>query len=331
VFESYLAPTTGVAPVRDLASIELWETSLQRSLRRRELAERHRCAAPKTKGTAAAVSAALLLSPVLTLSPAAVQSGGASAASAKPLQRSKPLLRQLEGRILRRGDVGTVVAQVQRMIGVTADGIFGPITARALRDFQSRAGLPRTGKVDARTRAALAAAAPATPAPATGTQAPATPAPATAAPTPAAGCAPALVAPVSGTRSAGFGDGRHHQGVDIAAPIGRAVRAAACGIVSFTGTQSGYGRMICVQHTPSFSTCYAHLSTIEVARGARVGPGQLIGRVGMTGRTSGPHLHFETRVDGQPRDPAPYLSGARTIPGLAPAPAPAPAVAAARR
>jgi murein DD-endopeptidase MepM/ murein hydrolase activator NlpD len=322
VFELYLAPTSGIALDRDLASIELWETSLQRSRRRRALAEQQRRAAPKTKGTAAAVSAALMLSPVLTLSSAGAQSGGAAAASAKSLTSPKPLLRSLEGRILKRGAVGPVVAQVQRVLGVTADGIFGPITARALRGFQSRAGLPRTGKVDARTRQALAAAAPTA----------AAPAPATAAPAPAAGCGPALVAPLRGTHSAGYGDGRNHQGVDIAAPIGRAVRAAACGVVSFTGTQSGYGRMICVQHTPTFSTCYAHLSTIEVAHGATVAPGQLIGRVGMTGRTSGPHLHFETRVDGQPRDPAPYLSGARTIPGVAPAaPAPAPAAAASRR
>jgi Meckel syndrome type 1 protein len=99
--------------------------------------------------------------------------------------------------------------------------------------------------------------------------------------------------------------------------VGTPVLAAACGTVTLAGIQSGYGKIVCIRHTRSFSTCYAHLSSFAVARGARVVVGQRIGRVGMTGRTSGPHLHFETRVDGRPRDPAPYLGGTRTIPGAA--------------
>jgi murein DD-endopeptidase MepM/ murein hydrolase activator NlpD len=146
-----------------------------------------------------------------------------------------------------------------------------------------------------------------------GSAPPATPAAPTGAPR--GSCGGTIVAPLRGKPGSGFGDGRGHDGVDILAPVGTSVRAAACGTVTLAGVQSGYGKIICIRHTTSFSTCYAHLSSFAVARGAHVAVGQLIGRVGMTGRTSGPHLHFETRVDGRPRDPARYLSGSRTIPG----------------
>jgi Meckel syndrome type 1 protein len=120
---------------------------------------------------------------------------------------------------------------------------------------------------------------------------------------------------VRGTVTSRFGDGRNHQGVDIAAPVGTAVRAAACGTVRLAASQSGYGNIICIQHSSTFSTCYAHLSQMNVRQGMYVNVGQVVGRVGMTGRTSGPHLHFETRVGGRAQDPAPYLGRARSIPG----------------
>ena len=306
MFESYLAPADGVTPPRDLASFEVWEISLQRSLRRRALAEQHRRAAPRTKTAATAVTAALLVTPVLGFASASagVGSGARSA-------QSQPLVRSLQGRVLERGATGRIVAQVQRLLGVEADGIFGPVTARAVRSFQRGAGLAATGKVDARTRSALLQS------------------PAATAPKPsAAPCSATLRSPVRGTRAGGFGDGRGHDGVDVLAPVGTPVRAAACGTVAFAGTESGYGKLVCVQHSPTFSTCYAHLQQIARGKGSKVAAGQVIGRVGMTGRTSGAHLHFETRVDGQAVDPAPYLAGTRAVPGLAAAPAP-PAVPAA--
>ena len=102
--------------------------------------------------------------------------------------------------------------------------------------------------------------------------------------------------------------------MDIAAPTGTPVRAAACGTVSLAGQQSGYGNIVCITHTSQFSTCYAHLSRFAVSSGTRVQQGQVIGYVGCTGSCTGPHLHFETRVGGTARDPSGYLGGA-SIPG----------------
>ena len=122
--------------------------------------------------------------------------------------------------------------------------------------------------------------------------------------------------PVRGTVTSDFGPrwGRNHDGIDIAAPTGTAVRAAACGTVSLAGQQSGYGNIVCITHTSQFSTCYAHLSRFGVTNGAHVQQGGIIGYVGCTGSCTGPHLHFETRVDGQAQDPRTYLSGG-PIPG----------------
>ena len=125
-----------------------------------------------------------------------------------------------------------------------------------------------------------------------------------------------LASPVNGVRTSPFGPrwGRNHDGVDIAAPIGTAVRAAECGVVSVRGVQSGYGNMVCVQHSDRFETCYAHLSSFAVDGGQTVRRGQVIGYVGCTGSCTGPHLHFETRVDGQAQNPDAYLGGA-SVPG----------------
>ena len=127
-----------------------------------------------------------------------------------------------------------------------------------------------------------------------------------------------IASPVRGTVTSNFGPrwGRNHDGIDIAAPTGTPVRAAACGTVSLAGQQSGYGNMVCITHTSQFSTCYAHLSRFGVTDGARVTQGQVIGYVGCTGSCTGPHLHFETRVGGQAQDPRTYLSGG-AIPGKA--------------
>jgi Meckel syndrome type 1 protein len=125
-----------------------------------------------------------------------------------------------------------------------------------------------------------------------------------------------ISSPVRGTVTSPYGPrgGRNHDGIDLAAPTGTPVQAAACGTVSLAGQQGGYGNIVCITHTSQFSTCYAHLSRFGVSSGARVQQGQVIGYVGCTGSCTGPHLHFETRVGGQARDPNQYLGGA-SIPG----------------
>jgi murein DD-endopeptidase MepM/ murein hydrolase activator NlpD len=138
------------------------------------------------------------------------------------------------------------------------------------------------------------------------------------APAPANGaCGPLqLASPVKGTVTSPYGPrwGRNHDGLDIAAPSGTPIRAAECGIVSFAGVQSGYGNMVCVKHSSRFETCYAHMTKYAVSQGQRVDQGQVIGYVGCTGNCTGPHLHFETRVDGAARDPRAYLGGG-SVPG----------------
>lgn len=96
---------------------------------------------------------------------------------------------------------------------------------------------------------------------------------------------------------------RRHLGVDYAAPTGTAVRAVGDGIVHFAGRQNGYGNVVEVQHGRDRSTLYAHLSRIDVRKGQRVEQGDHIGAVGATGWATGPHLHFEFRVDGKHQDP----------------------------
>ncbi|NUT07394.1 MAG: M23 family metallopeptidase [Hamadaea sp.] len=104
-----------------------------------------------------------------------------------------------------------------------------------------------------------------------------------------------------------------HAGVDLAADGGTPIYAAADGVVSYAGWAGGYGNYTCVRHGRSggktMSTCYGHQSRILVSDGQRVRQGQLIGRVGTTGASTGNHLHFEVRLDGRPVNPLPYLPG----------------------
>lgn len=95
-----------------------------------------------------------------------------------------------------------------------------------------------------------------------------------------------------------------HRGTDFAAPTGTPVRVTADGIVQFAGQQNGYGNVIIVKHDARYSTVYAHLSRFadDLHNGARVRQGATIGYVGQTGWATGPHLHYELRVDGEPKD-----------------------------
>jgi len=101
-----------------------------------------------------------------------------------------------------------------------------------------------------------------------------------------------------------LGTMRAHQGVDYAAPIGTPIHAAGDGKVAFRGWQGGYGNVVILQHGGHYSTLYGHMSHIAGIRvGQRVSQGQTIGYVGMTGLATGPHLHYEFRVDGVHRNP----------------------------
>jgi Meckel syndrome type 1 protein len=407
---------------RDLADETLWRQSAERAKRRRRLAELNHRARRRRKATTLAVTGAVATSPVAPVAPAVLSDLDATATAAAVDRRDRAAHRAATV-LLRHGSTGEAVAQVQRRLGVADDGVFGPITERAVKRFQAQHGLAVTGVVDAQTWTAIfrakvlfltasdasavvrdalrardaavradavelarllerpgrdgAAAAtqaavrtggaPAGARTATrtatggaqvgptravrtgdgagarradatgevrttvtapaGASRPATgggrgtrtatvdEAEASAPVSTAAGCA--TTRPVSGVRTGSFGENRGthaHAGVDIAAPTGTAVRAASCGTVTTAGmTSGGYGNLVCIEHEGGRTTCYAHLSQILAKRGQTVEAGQVIGRVGSTGRSTGPHLHFEVRVSGRAVDPTPYLNGSRQL------------------
>jgi len=104
--------------------------------------------------------------------------------------------------------------------------------------------------------------------------------------------------------------GKVHEGIDIAAPTGTPVKAARGGKVIYAENRiGGYGKMVIIRHSPSFATVYAHLSRIGVRKGDFVERGKTIGKVGMTGRATSPHLHFEIRRQRASVDPLQYLPG----------------------
>jgi len=346
---------------RDLATPELWNHSLERSRRRRELLPRARRENKRRKHMSAALATAVVAGPGTPLAAAQV-SGDVSAAIAAESPANRAIEIREGGLPLRLGSQGELVAHVQTKLGVASDGIFGSETDAAVRRYQLSAGLDVDGIVGPNTWSSLFAKAgasggavggssvppdvrqrveqtleqagqrlaargnagagagvggqvgattPTTPTTPGDTTRPTTQAPAR------GSCGSSTIStPVRGTVTSNFGPrgGRNHDGIDIAAPAGTAVRAAACGTVSLAGQQSGYGNIVCITHTSQFSTCYAHLSRFGVTSGAQVQQGQVIGYVGCTGSCTGPHLHFETRVNGQPQDPRTYLSGG-SIPG----------------
>ena len=115
--------------------------------------------------------------------------------------------------------------------------------------------------------------------------------------------------PVNGTFTSPFGYrwGRLHAGIDIAVPEGTPIRAADGGTVAIAGWTGGYGNYTCINHGGGVSTCYGHQSRIAVSVGQSVSQGQVIGYSGNTGNSTGPHLHFEVRIGGNPVDPMGYL------------------------
>lgn len=116
--------------------------------------------------------------------------------------------------------------------------------------------------------------------------------------------------PVAGIITSGFGrrHRRFHKGIDIGAPRGTPIFASADGKVAFTGRRGGYGRTVILDHGGGVQTLYAHNSQVEVKEGEWVTQGQEISKVGSTGRSTGPHLHYEVRIHGKPVNPKPYLN-----------------------
>ena len=102
--------------------------------------------------------------------------------------------------------------------------------------------------------------------------------------------------------------GRHHDGIDIPAVSGTHIVASANGKVVVAGRMRGYGRVIVIKHDDGYHTVYAHNSKHYVAKGQRVSQGEVIGKVGSSGRSTGPHLHFEIRRKNKVRNPAFYLA-----------------------
>jgi murein DD-endopeptidase MepM/ murein hydrolase activator NlpD len=122
--------------------------------------------------------------------------------------------------------------------------------------------------------------------------------------------------PVEGKLESGFGGRRNpfggnsyefHSGQDIDAPWGAPVIAGANGNVTFVGWQNGYGQLVVIDHGGGLTTRYGHLSHIDVSQGQTVTRGQFIARVGSTGRSTGPHLHYEVRINDEPVNPLQYL------------------------
>ena len=216
-------------------------------------------------------------------------------------RRGKP---NLGARPLRKGKRGWDVAALQFLLHERGfepggfDGGFGPNTAKAVRRYQAAARLSVDGVAGPSTIHALRSGPLVTSAPA----APAGPV--------------RFFRPVPGPIGDRFGwipPGRRHTGIDFPEPAGTPIHAGGVGVVSFAGRNTGgYGNLVVISHRLGFESWYAHQSRIATSAGARVVGGQTIGYVGSTGRSTGPHLHFEVRHFGTPIDPMPYLLGYRS-------------------
>ena len=131
--------------------------------------------------------------------------------------------------------------------------------------------------------------------------------------------------PVNGRLMDGFGhrsdpfsgEGAMHTGVDISAAFGTPVKATGDGIVTFANWNGGYGRCVVVDHGNGYQTWYAHLSRMDVVEGDEIRQGEVVGRVGTTGRSTGAHLHYEVRIHSTPVNPYRFL--AQTLAAKSPA------------
>ncbi|HST68042.1 MAG TPA: peptidoglycan DD-metalloendopeptidase family protein [Solirubrobacterales bacterium] len=206
----------------------------------------------------------------------------------------------LGSRVMRIGDKGWDVAALQFLLQRAghgpgrADGVFGPLTHAAVLRAQRAAGLTADGLAGKATIRALRGGG--------GGDSPDTGPPS----------GPVrFLRPVSGPVGDGFGaprTGYRHQGIDFPVPEGTRVSAAGVGTTIFAGyNNGGFGNLVVVQHRLGYTTWYAHLSSITSWVGERVEGGTRVGLVGSTGRSTGPHLHFEVRRYNTPVDPAPLF------------------------
>jgi murein DD-endopeptidase MepM/ murein hydrolase activator NlpD len=109
-------------------------------------------------------------------------------------------------------------------------------------------------------------------------------------------------------RTSSSGEMRFHKGIDICVPPGTPVLAATDGVIAFAGTEAEYGRLVVIDHGHDFSTVYGHLAKIQVKAGEKVSKGQAIGTVGLSGNSTGPHLHYEVRLRNSPVNPFRFLN-----------------------
>ena len=224
-------------------------------------------------------------------------------------RRGRPLLGR---RIMRRGNHGWDVAALQFMLRRrgydpgSVDGGFGRGTLAAVKRMQSARGLHVDGRVGRQTLRSLRRAR-ITRGTSGGGGSPTGPV--------------RFLRPVRGPMGDGFGfvSGRNHTGIDFPQPAGTYVGAAGRGTVTFAGWNSGgYGNLMVIRHRLGYETWYAHMSGFAVRTGSGVAGGVRIGYVGSTGRSTGPHLHFEVRHNGAPINPVPYLLSATSLKPFAP-------------
>ena len=204
-----------------------------------------------------------------------------------PMTRRALRLRGLGVRTLRHGSAGADVVALQFALAWRGfpsgqfDGRFGPHVKRAVRRFQRHVGLTGDGIAGPRTFRAIRRGRPPVP-------------------------PPLRSWPLAATASGRYGPRgkRFHSGIDFPAATGSAIMAAAPGRIAFAAEAAGgWGKLVSIAHRGHVRTLYAHLVQITVRVGQRVEVGTVIGRVGATGRATGPHLHFELRVRGAAVDP----------------------------
>ena len=199
-------------------------------------------------------------------------------------------VRELGARLLRYGSSGWDVAELQFVLAWHGfpsghfDGVFGPRVLNAVLGYQRSLGVLADGTAGPETIAGLRSPPPT--------------------------CPIQLAWPVTGPLSSPFGPRGlgFHAGVDLASPFGTPVKAAMSGRVTWASYQDGgWGNLVVVSGSSGVQSLYAHLSRIDAAVGQYVSPGSELGLVGATGDATGPHLHFEVRVDGAAVDPLPAL------------------------
>ena len=228
-------------------------------------------------------------------------------------RRGSPLL---GSRVMKLGDRGWDVAALQFLLGRrgypsgSIDGGYGAATAAAVSRFQSAAGLHADGRAGAVTVGALRG----------GTQGTGSSSGSSGSSSGSssgtAGGPVRFLRPLNVPEGDGFGypGGRKHDGIDFPAPLGTPIGAAGVGTVTFAGWNSGgYGNLVVVQHRLGYQTWYAHQSRFAVSVGSRVAGGVRIGYVGSTGHATGPHLHFEVRLNGVPTNPEPLFLAASSL------------------